>query len=242
LTSSRGGWPLEFQMIAPITGISSMATRAVLTELAGAYEQRTGRPVSVRAMGGVHAAQRIRAGEVTDVVVLASNVMQQLEAEGHMVRKSTTPFAKSGIAMAVRSGGARPARMDETSVKQAMLAASKVGYSTGPSGQHLEQLWARWGVAEAMSERAVQAPPGMPVAALLTQGKVEIGFQQMSELLDVPGIDVVGLLPPSIQLLTIFSAGVCALSSRKEEANALLDYLNSPATEDSKRKYGLEPA
>jgi len=228
-------------MIAPITGISSMATRAVLAELARDYDQLTGCPVSIEAMGGVHAARRIRAGEVTDVVVLASNVMQQLEAEGRIVRESLTPFAKSSIAMAVRSGGARPASMDETSVKQAMLGAGKVGYSTGPSGQHLEQLWARWGIAELMSERAVQAPPGVPVAALLAQGQVEIGFQQMSELLGVPGIDIVGPLPPSLQLLTVFSAGVCALSSRKDEAKALLDYLGSPVTEDAKRKYGLEP-
>jgi molybdate transport system substrate-binding protein len=103
-----------------ITGISSMATRQILADLVGPYEQRTGCRVEIRAMGGVDAARRIRAGEPTDVIILASNVMEQLEAEGHVVSGSQADFARSGIAMAVPSGAPRPSVDDEQSVKQAM--------------------------------------------------------------------------------------------------------------------------
>src|SRR5947209_9318442 len=115
-----------------IAGISSMATRQILADLVGVYEKRTGGRVAMRSMGGVDAARRVRAGEPTDVIILASNVMEQLEAEGHVVAESRADFARSGIAMAVPSGARRPRIDDAESVKQAMLNARKICYSTGP--------------------------------------------------------------------------------------------------------------
>jgi molybdate transport system substrate-binding protein len=228
-------------MSAQITAISSTATRQILADLVGVYEQRAGCRVAIHSMGGVDAARSIRAGEPTDVIILASNVMEQLEAEGHIVSGSRADFARSGIAMAVPSGARRPRIDNEQSVKQATLNALKICYSTGPSGDHLKRLWQRWGISDAISERAVQAPAGVPVGSLLANGEADLGFQQLSELLHVPGIDIVGPLPPEIQALTVFTAGVSSSSSQLKQAEALVAYLTSPQAEAAKRQHGMEP-
>ena len=229
-------------MAFQITGISSMATRQILADLVGPYEQRTGWRVKIQSIGGVDAARRVRAGEPTDVIILASNVMEQLEAEGHVVAGSRADFARSGIAMAVPSGAQRPSIADADSVKQAMLKARKICYSTGPSGDHLRRLWERWGILEALSERTVQAPAGVPVGSIVAEHDADLGFQQLSELLHVPGIDIVGPLPPDIQAVTVFSAGIANSSSQPKEAGALVAYLTSREAEAAKRHHGMEPA
>jgi molybdate transport system substrate-binding protein len=222
-----------------ITGISSMATRQILADLVGPYEQRTGYRIAIQSMGGVDAARRIRAGEPTDVIILASTVMEQLEAEGHIISGSGADFARSGIAMAVPSGARRPSIDDEQSVKQLTLQARKICYSSGPSGDHLRRLWQRWGIFDAVSERAVQAPAGVPVGTIIANGEADVGFQQLSELLHVPGIDIVGPLPPEIQAVTVFSAGVSSSSSQPKQAGGLVAYLSSPEAEAAKRQHGM---
>ena len=144
--------------------------------------------------------------------------------------------------MAVPSGAERPSVSDEASVKQAILEASKICYSTGPSGDHLKQLWERWGIAGSVSQRALQAPPGVPVGTVVARGEADLGFQQLSELLHVPGVEFVGPLPPEIQAVTVFSAGVSTTSSQREEARALVAYLTSPEAEAAKRQHGMETA
>lgn len=228
--------------MSQITGVSSMATRGVLADLAAAFEGRTGQGVAIRAMGGVEAARRVRAGEPADVVVLASGVMETLEAEGHLVPGSRVGVARSSVAVAVPMGARRPDLGDEDSVRRAMLEAPRICYSTGPSGDHLLRLWERWGIGDAVAGRAIQAPPGVPVAAVLARREADLGFQQLSELLNMPGIDVVGPLPPAIQAVTVFAASVSATSPRREAAGALVAYLASPETEAAKRRHGMEPA
>jgi molybdate transport system substrate-binding protein len=182
-------------MTAALTGISSMATRLILGELARRYEARTGVAVDIRSMGGVDAASLIRAGEAVDMVVLASNVMAQLEAEGHVRPGSVQGFTRSGMAIAVRAGAEQPDIGSEDAVRRAVLAATRVGYSTGPSGDHLLKLCARWG-APAGAEQLVKAPPGVPVGKLIADGEVELGFQQLSELIHAPaGPDRIPGLP-----------------------------------------------
>jgi molybdate transport system substrate-binding protein len=222
--------------------ISSMATRQILADLIGAYEQRTGSRVTIKSMGGVDAARTVRAGEPIDVILLASNVMEQLEAEGYIGSGSRADFARSGIAMAVRAGAQWPCINNGESVKQAVLEACKICYSTGPSGDHLMQLWERWGILGTISPRAIQAPPGVPVAALVARGDADLGFQQLSELLHFPGIDVIGPLPSEIQATTVFSVGVSRSSSRVERVRDLVIFLNSPEADAVKRKHGMDPA
>ncbi|HEY5412084.1 MAG TPA: substrate-binding domain-containing protein [Caulobacteraceae bacterium] len=229
-------------MSTVITGVSSMATRVILGELSGRYQDASGIEVAIRSMGGVDAAKLIRAGEVTDVVVLASGVMSQLEAEGHLLAGSIRGFTRSGMAIVVRSGAPHPDIGNEAAVQRAVGAARKVGYSTGPSGDHLLQLCTGWGLLPEGADRMVKAPPGVPVGSLVAQGDADLGFQQLSEFLGVDGIEIVGPLPPEIQAVTVFAAGVCSASSRPDEARALIAYLASPETADLKRRHGMDPA
>jgi molybdate transport system substrate-binding protein len=229
-------------MACQILGISSMATRQILADLVGLYEQRTGCQVTIKSMGGVDAARTVRAGEPIDVILLASNVMEQLETEGYVGSGSRADFARSGIAMAVRAGAQWPCISNGESVKKAVLEARKICYSTGPSGDHLMKLWERWGILRTISQRAIQAPPGVPVAALVARGDANLGFQQLSELLHFPGIQIVGPLPPEIQATTVFSVGVSSSSSRVESALSLVTFLNSPEADAVKCKHGMDPA
>lgn len=228
-------------MTAPLAGISSMATRLILGELARRYQAEAGVVVDVRSMGGVDAASLVRAGEAVDLVVLASTVMAKLEAEGHVRPGSIRGFTRSGMAIAVRAGAEAPDIGSEDAVRRAVLASRRVGYSTGPSGDHLLKLCAGWGMP-ADSGRLVKAPPGVPVAKLVADGEADLGFQQLSELINAPGVQVIGPLPPQIQAVTIFSAGVGARSGRATETETLIAFLAAPEADALKREQGMEPA
>lgn len=229
-------------MTTRITGISSMATRQVLAELAGACERRGGVVVTFESVGGVDAARRVQAGEPFDVVVLASDAIDKLIAAGRVLRDSKTDLVRSGVAIAVRQGAPRPDIGSEEALRGAVLAARTLGYSTGPSGVALQKLFERWGVAETLRDRIVQAPPGVPVGALVARGEVELGFQQRSELMHLEGIEVLGPMPPGLEILTTFSGGLCAASTQPEAARALLDFMASPEAAEAKRRQGMEPA
>lgn len=229
-------------MTTRITGISSMATRQVLAELAGACERRSGVVVTFESVGGVDAARRVQAGEPFDVVVLASDATDKLIAAGRVLRDSKTDLVRSGVAIAVRQGAPRPDIGSEEALRGAVLAARTLGYSTGPSGVALQKLFERWGVAETLRDRIVQAPPGVPVGALVARGEVELGFQQRSELMHLEGIEVLGPMPPGLEILTTFSGGLCAASTQPEAARALLDFMASPEAAEAKRRQGMEPA
>ena len=224
-----------------LIGLSSMATRHILADLARDYEVRAGTHVDIRSMGGVEAAKLARAGEPTDIVVLASKVMESLEAEGHIAKGSIRGFARSEIALAIPAGSRRPALDSEAAVRQAMLEARRPCYSTGPSGDHFKALCEKWGLADSVLTRALKAPPGVPVATLVAQGDADLGIQQLSELIGQPGIEVAGPLPPDIQAVTIFSAGVSMTSAEREAANAFVAYLASAEAEGAIRRHGMEP-
>jgi molybdate transport system substrate-binding protein len=222
--------------------ISSMATRQVLAALIAAHEQAGGTPMVLEAVGGVDAARRVHEGEVFDLLVLAANALAALESAGKTVAGSTVALVRSGVSVAVPEGTPQPDIRTEEALKAAVLAAPTLGYSTGPSGTHLLKTFERWGVLETVRPRIVQAPPGVPVARLVAQGEVALGFQQLSELLHVPGIAIVGPLPPGVQIMTTFSAALAATCRQPETARALLAYMASPAAAEAKRRQGMEPA
>lgn len=230
-------------MSAPVVrGISSMATRQVLAELVDGFAQQSGIHVAIESVGGVDAAKRVQAGEAFDVVILASDAIARLLAAGHLLPGSQVDWVQSGVAVAVPAGAPLPDLRTEDAVRQAVLAAPSISLSTGPSGVALSQLFARWGIADQIAPRMVQAPPGVPVGALVARGEVALGFQQLSELLHVPGIAIAGPLPAAIQITTTFSAGIGVHSQQGDAARSLLAYLASPAAADAKRKQGMEPA
>jgi molybdate transport system substrate-binding protein len=222
-----------------------MATRQVLADLVTTYEQRTGAKVVIESVGGVDAARRVQAGEPFDLVVLASDAIDKLVAAGALQVGSKVDLVHSGVAVAVRAGADRPDIGSEGAVRRAVLAARSLSYSTGPSGVALARLFERWGIANDIQGRMVQAPPGVPVGTLVARGEVELGFQQLSELMHVEGITLLGALPSAIQITTTFSAGLCAACVQPERlaaARALIDFMASPEAAQAKQRQGMEPA
>jgi molybdate transport system substrate-binding protein len=222
--------------------LSSMATRALLGELAERYTAAAARPVAVESIGGVDAAKRIRNGEVYDVVVLASDVIDALSAEGAVLAGSRVDVARSPVAVAVRAGAPLPDISSGDAVRAAVMAARTIGYSTGPSGSYLGGLFERWGIADAVKSRLVVAPPGVPVGSLVARGEIELGFQQLSELSTLEGITVVGPLPADIQYITVFAGGVVRAGGDHAAARDVLAFMGSPEVADVKRRHGMEPA
>jgi molybdate transport system substrate-binding protein len=229
-------------MPATLKLISSMATREVLNELASRFERDTGQKVATEAAGGVDVAKRVQNGEAVDIVVLASNAIDKLMSDGKVLPGSRVDLVQSGVSIAVRKGAARPDVASEEALKRAVMNAKTVSYSTGPSGVYLEKMFARWGVLEDLRPRIVVPPPGKPVGSLVADGSVELGFQQLSELINLAGIDVIGPLPPAVQTITIFSGGVSANSTQPDAARAVLKFMASPAAADVKKRHGMESA
>jgi molybdate transport system substrate-binding protein len=226
--------------LPPLTGISSMATRALLAELAAAFERQSERVVQIESVGGVDAARRVAAGEVFDIVALASDAITKLVAGGHLVSGSEVGVARSGVAVAVRAGAPRPDIASVAALKAAVLGARSIGTSTGPSGVQLQRLFEHWGIAQQIAPRLVTAPAGVPVGRLVADGEVELGFQQLSELVSLPGITLLGALPAAVQITTVFSAALGAHTRDAEAARALLAYLSGPDTAAVKQRHGME--
>jgi len=227
---------------SPITIISSMATRQVLADLVALLHRSSTHRATVESVGGVDAARRVQAGEAFDAVVLAAQAIDQLIEVGRIVAGSRVDLVRSGVAIAVRAGAPRTDIGSEDAVRRAVLAARSLSYSTGPSGVHLATVFERWGIAKDIQPRVVQAPPGVPVGQLVAEGRVELGFQQLSELMHLPGIAVLGPLPPAIQIITTFSGGLSVTSTRPDAVRATLDFMASPAAAGAKRANGMEPA
>ena len=219
-----------------------MATRQVLADLLELHARQGGPAVLVESVGGVDAARRVQTGESFDVVFLASKAIDELIAAGKVLPGSRVDLVKSGVAVAVPTGAQRPDIGSEQAVRDAVMSARTLGYSTGPSGVALVKLFERWGIASDIQGRIVQAPAGVPVGSLVAKGEVALGFQQLSELTNLPGIDVLGPLPPEIQIITTFSAGVCATSRQPDAVRALLQWLADPVTAGIKQRNGMDPA
>jgi molybdate transport system substrate-binding protein len=219
-----------------------MATRDLLVELAARYARDTDQLLLTEATGGVDAARRIQAGETLDIAVLAGNAIDRLIGDGKLLAGSRVDLVNSGIAMAVRAGAVAPDISSADAVKRAVLDTATLGYSTGPSGVYLEKLFERWGILQAIKPRIVVAAPGVPVGSLIASGACALGFQQYSELLNVPGIAVLGPLPAAIQLMTTFSGAIACSSHQAAAARRALEYMAAPTMAAIKQRYGMESA
>jgi molybdate transport system substrate-binding protein len=219
-----------------------MATRDVLRELAERYQKSTGRTVDTEAAGGVDVAKRVQAGEAVDIVVLARDAIDKLIAAGKVLAGSRVDLVKSGVAIAVRAGAPKPDIATEEAVRRAVSNAKSLSYSTGPSGVYLEKMFERWGILADIRSRIVVPPPGVPVGSLVANGTAELGFQQLSELRNLAGIDVIGALPAEIQTITVFSGGVASACREPDAARGVLEFMASPAATDLKQKHGMDAA
>ena len=220
--------------------ITSMATRQLLGELATRWQGMSGIEVRIESVGGVDAARRVQAGEPFDGVVLASNAIDSLIAGGRVLPGSRVDLVQSSVAVAVRAGEPLPDISTEAALRSAIVAAATIGYSTGPSGVALVKLFEKWGLLDELQARIVQAPPGVPVGALVARGEVALGFQQLSELMGLEAIAVVGVLPGSASITTIFSAAVCVASTQREELAGLLAFMASSDVTKLKLQNGMQ--
>lgn len=226
-----------------LTLISSMATKALLADLVAAFSRvHPDVTVTVTSVGGVDAAKRVQAGEAFDIVALASDAIEKLAAGGFVAADSRVDMVHSAVAVAVPAGAPVPDIGSEAALKAAVLAAPTLGYSTGPSGVQLAALFELWGIAQQIAPRIVTPPPGTSVASLVAKGEVALGFQQRSEMIGVPGIQVIGGLPEAVQIVTTFSAARAKLSTQTEAVQMFLEFVGSPATADLKRQHGMSPA
>lgn len=220
--------------------MSSFAIKEAYLELLPSFQEQAKREVRTEWVGGVDLLKRIKAGETCDLVIASQSALAELKSLGKV--GVVVDLASSGVAVAVRKGAPRPEIGSAEAVKRALRAAKSIAYSSGPSGVYLSGLFERWGIAGELKGRITQTRPGTAVGPLVAGGEAEIGFQQMSELLPVAGIDILGPLPADIQIMTVFSGGVHAAAREAEAARAWMSYITSPAAAPALRRHGMEPA
>ena len=219
-----------------------MATRLLLEELFAAYAQHSGVVVALTSVGGVDAAKRVQAGEPFDLVVLADDALAKLAAANHVRPDSVRALVHSPVAVAVPAGRPTPDISTEAALRRAVAQAPRIGYSTGPSGTALLKLLEGWGLLMLLKDHLIQAPPGVPVGQMLATDQVDLGFQQLSELLPVQGITRLGTMPEGAQIISTFSGAVASTSTRPEQAQALLSFLASDAAAVATARQGMTPA
>jgi molybdate transport system substrate-binding protein len=220
-----------------LQGISSMATKMLLADIVKAYKDHEGVDVVIESVGGVVAADRVKAHEAFDLVLLASGALDKLIAQGFV--KNKVILAHSDVAIAVHQGGIDYDISTEASLREALLTVDTIGYSTGPSGDGLLKLFDRWGLSDVLQKKLIQSPAGRSVGTLVADGTVQIGFQQYSELFTVTGIKVLGLMPKGCEIITTFCAGVCGSSTQEAAGNKFLNYLETANLDEIKRQNGL---
>ena len=226
---------------AEIKVLSSAAFREAYLELVPAFERATEHKVAMTWAGTNGIMERMKRGETTDIVIMSAQGIDQLVQDGKIVAGSRIDVARSGVGVAVRSGLPKPDIGSTEALKRALAAAKSVAYSTGPSGVYMEALFRRLGIADEIKPKLKVAPGGTPVGTLIAKGEADIGFQQVSELLPVAGIDYIGPLPPDIQQITVFAAGLHTNAKETEAAKALVKFLTAPEAAPVIRKKGMEP-
>jgi molybdate transport system substrate-binding protein len=185
---------------------------------------------------------RLRRGEPVDVVIVADAVLVGFIEDGLIMAGSYTPVARSAIGMAVRAGAPKPDIGTVDALKRTLLQAKSIAYSASVSGDYLStELLQRLGIADEVLSKCRRVEGGERVGAVVARGEAEIGFQQMSELFPVPGIDHVTPLPAEVQKVSVFSAGVTASTGDSAAAQAVIKFLASPEAADAIAKSGLEP-
>jgi len=226
---------------AEIKVLASIAVKEAYSEVVPHFEKSSGHKVVTSWAGTADIMKRIGGGEVVDLVILAAASVDTLTTQGRVVAGSKTAVAKSGVGIAVRSGAPKLDISSGEALKKGLLAAKSIAYSSGPSGIYLAGLFQKWGIADEIKSRVTVLPPGQSVGEFVARGEAAVGFQQVSELLAIKGIDFLGPLPPDIQLVTVFSAGLHTQAPAPDAAKALVKFLTSPEAAAAIKKSGMEP-
>ena len=226
---------------AEITMLASGATKEIIFELVPKFEKSSGHKVVATFTGTAGIRKRIGDGEVYDLVIVGAPVIDSFIAQGKLAPGSRVELMKSSVGVAVRAGAAKPDIGSSEAVRKTLLAARSIGYSTGPSGDHVVSLIERFGIADQIRPKLKQVPTGTRMETIVATGEAEIGFQQVSELIRAPGVDYVGPLPADIQKITVYSAGIHASAKQPEAAKALIGALAARDAAPVIRHHGMEP-
>jgi molybdate transport system substrate-binding protein len=228
-------------MTSEIQVMSSAAIKAAYLELVPQFERASGHKVATRWIPGVDLLKRVKEGEASDLVIMQAKDIEELIAADRIVPGSRVDLATSAVGIAVKAGAPRPDISSADAVRRALLAAKAISFSTGPSGVYMLELFEKLGIANEMKAKSRQIK-GEPSGAAAARGETELAFQQVSELLPVPGIDLIGSLPAEIQRITTFCAGMQKSAREPVAAREWLAFIKSPAAADAIRKSGMEPA
>jgi molybdate transport system substrate-binding protein len=226
---------------AEIKLLASGALKEAYLELLPAFEQTSGHKVVPAWSSTTDIQKRVGSGEVADLVILGDSGTDALIKQGKLIAGTRAVFARSGIYIAVRAGAAKPDISSAEALKNTLLAAKSVGYSEGASGTYLVGMFQKLGIYDQVRSKAAIAKANEPVGEKVATGAAEIGFHQLSELIPVKGIDIIGPLPPDLQFITVFSGALHTAAQQPDAAKALSNYLTTSTAGDSIRKHGLAP-
>jgi len=230
----------EFRVMT--SGAFTAAYLALMPELERMTKKKVVTVTTSIGTGDTSISNRLKRGEIVDIVIVAESVLRQFSAEGYVVGDSITPVARSTIGMAVRAGAPKPDIGTADALRRTLLAAKSIGYSASVSGQYLTtEIYQRLGIADQVLPKSRLVAHGERVGAVVARGELEIGFQQISELLPVPGIAHITPLPPELQKVSTFAAGVAATSSDPALARRVIQFLASPQAASAISRTGLEP-
>ena len=226
---------------AEINVLASPAVKEAYLELVPQFENASKHKIVTTWAGTADIMKRMKTGETFDLVIVAVKSLDELTQLGKIVPGSRVDLAKSGVGVAVRAGAPKPDISTSDALKRALQSAKSVAYSTGPSGVYVYSLFQRWGIADELKPKLTQVASGVNIGEVIARGEAEIGFQQVSELVHIAGIDYVGPLPMDIQLVTVFSGGIHSGAKEPDAARALVKFLTAPASVPVIKKHGMEP-
>jgi len=226
---------------AELKVLSTQATEDTYRELVPQFEKATGHKVATIFTGTLDAQKRLAAGENYDMIIMASPAIDAQIKAGKVVSGSRVDLAKSGVGLAVPKGAPKPDISTTEALKKTLLAAKSIGYSTGPSGVYMISLFEKLGLMDQVKPKLKQTPTGVFVGTIIANREVEVGFQQVSEVGNFPGVDYVGPLPADVQQMTVFSSGIVVDAKEAEPARALVKFLTTPEAGAAFRKRGMEP-
>ena len=233
--SSLPALAAELKVVAP------NAVKEALAEIAASFEKETKHKLVLSWAGSEAISKRISDGEIFDFVVNTSAGIDRLAKDGRLVAASKRDLARSGVAVAVKAGAARPDVSTVEGLRQALLKAESIVISSGASGRYLEQLFQKLGVAEQIKHRIKQPPSGVQIGDLLARGEAELGFQQVTELIHGKGFQYLGPLPAEVQNYTVWSAAVHTGSKEAETATTFIQAISAPESAAAIRSSGMEP-
>ena len=225
---------------ADITVLATPGIKEAYVELSPLFEKANQHKVTTTWAGTADVMKRMKAGEVFDAVILASDSLDDLIDTSRVMAGSRSDVARSLVGVAVKAGAPKPDISTTDAVKKALAAAKSVVISSGPSGVYLNTLFEKLGVMAELKPKLKVTPSGVAVGDWLAKGEGDLGFQQVSELIHYPGVQFVGALPQDIQKVTIFSGGVPAASREPDTARAFLQFLAAPEHQAVLKKHGLD--